>query len=268
MAGSLIGGLASSMAGSDAHAEVAMMVYEPDSARAHQLEQDFNVRLAASNEQLVAKNDVIVLAVKPQVLRSVLEPLASEFAARKPLIVSIVAGVRAASISSWLQADHAVIRVMPNTPALVSAGAAGLYANEAVTEQHKRLAELLFDAVGISCWVPREEDIDSVTALSGSGPAYFMLFIKSLIDAATAAGLDPHTAKTLALQTARGSVQLIDDGGQPLQTLIDGVTSPKGTTESALKVFQAAGLSHIVSDAFKAARLRAQQLAKDLDPGN
>ncbi|MBT8114646.1 MAG: pyrroline-5-carboxylate reductase, partial [Arenicella sp.] len=156
----------------------------------------------------------------------------------------------------------------PNTPALVSAGATGLYANEAVTEQHKRLAELLFDAVGITCWVPREEDIDSVTALSGSGPAYFMLFIKSLIDAATAAGLDPHTAKTLAFQTAKGSVQLIDDSGQPLQTLIDGVTSPKGTTESALKVFQAAGLSHIVSDAFEAARLRAQQLAKDLDPDN
>lgn len=265
MAASLIGGLAKSASNTTLSEAMDLMVYEPDSARAERLEQSFGVRLAANNEQLIEFSDVVVLAVKPQILRSVVEPLSAVFAARQPLIISIVAGIRAGSITSWLQAEHAVVRAMPNTPALVSTGATGLFATDTVSEAQRRLAEQLVNTVGISCWVPHEDDIDSVTALSGSGPAYFMLFIKSLIEAGITAGLDRDTARSLAVQTAKGSAALIGESDQSLQTLIDNVTSPNGTTERALHAFDAAGLAQIVSDAFEAARIRSQQLAQELD---
>jgi len=129
------------------------------------------------------------------VLEKVLSPLATDFQAKKPLIVSIVAGITANSIEQWLAGEYAVVRVMPNTPALVSQGASGLYANSNVSIEQKEASTMLMNAVGESAWVDTEKDIDSITALSGSGPAYFMLFIQSLIDSAVNAGLDPDTAK-------------------------------------------------------------------------
>ena len=260
MAGSLIGGLIKSGAANAAN----LVVFEPNSERASQLETDFGVSLAKDNHELIDNADVLVIAVKPQMLKKVLIPLAASMSNNRPLIVSIVAGIRIESIQKWLNGKFAIVRAMPNTPALVSCGATGLYANSLVSEKQKQIAENLLNAVGVSAWVANEQDIDSVTAISGSGPAYFMLFIQALIEAGVNAGLDPSTAKTLAVNTARGSAALIDSSSSELQTLIDNVTSPGGTTEKALQSFEADQFSAIVTRAFEAARLRGKQLGDEL----
>ena len=263
MASSLIGGLVNNSDQQDLTPQ-DIMVYEPNAEKAEQLRAQFNIQLATDNTQLIEFANVIVIAVKPQVLQNVLEPLTQAFKSKKPLIVSIVAGIRSNSIEQWLDDEYAIVRVMPNTPALVGAGASGLYANQKVNDEQKTTTETLLNAVGMCRWVDQENDIDSVTALSGSGPAYFMLFIKSLIDAAEAAGLDKKTAKDLALATASGSTELIANSEDSLQTLIDNVTSPGGTTEQALLSFDNDKLSTIVGSAFEAARRRSEELADQL----
>jgi pyrroline-5-carboxylate reductase len=205
-----------------------------------------------------------VIAVKPQVLEQVLTPLAEQLRATKPLIISVVAGITAQSIERWLGEPFAIIRVMPNTPALVGSGASGLFANAMVSPAQKLNAQQLIETVGTSAWVPNEADIDSVTALSGSGPAYFMLFMQSLVDAGVDAGLTPETAKTLAVATAKGAAELVESSDLSLQALIDNVTSPKGTTESALRAFHASKLPAIVNTAFTAAKIRSEELAEEL----
>jgi len=266
MAGSLIGGLisAGNSAGSNSPAANDIAVFEPNDERAQQLKDQFSVNIAESNHTLVENCDVVVLAVKPQVLQTVLEPLADSFKQSKPLIVSIVAGIRGDSIEQWLGEEYAVVRVMPNTPALVGAGASGLYANQRVSGEQKALTELLLNVTGISVWVNSEADIDTVTALSGSGPAYFMLFIQSLVEAAEAAGLDADTAKQLAVATASGAARLIDASEDSISTLIKNVTSPGGTTEQALVSFDNSKLNDVVLTAFEAARRRSETLAEEL----
>ena len=261
MAASLMGGLV--------HAGVMdpaaqLIVFEPDAGKARALRSDYGVQLAEDNTTLIEQADVVVLAIKPQMMRQVLQPLGSVMQKRQPLIVSIAAGVRATAIEHWLDGEFAIVRAMPNTPALVGVGASGLFANARVTDQQRQIAALLLDSVGISCWVESEDDIDSVTALSGSGPAYFMLFIKSLIEAAVEAGLDHDTAKALTVETARGSAELARQSEQTLQTLIDNVTSPGGTTEQALKSFAEQALPAVVAQAFDAARRRSSELADEL----
>lgn len=263
MASSLIGGLCNNNAVHDLVAQ-DIMIFEPNKDKAQQLKETFGILLADNNQQLLDHSNVVIIAVKPQVLQEVLTPLVDSFKSKKPLIVSIAAGIRSNTIEQWLDDKYAVVRVMPNTPALVCAGASGLYANHRVSNEQQKVTATLLNAVGISRWVDKEEDIDTVTALSGSGPAYFMLFIKSLIEAAEAAGLDATTAKELAIATANGSAELIANSEQSLQTLIDNVTSPGGTTEQALKSFQSDKLPTIVNSAFEAARLRSQELADQL----
>ena len=260
MAGSLIGGLRNTQ--SNVRQEV--LVFEPNDKRAAQLKTQFEISLADDNQQLMSDCSVVVVAVKPQVLKKVLQPLASAALANKPLIISIVAGIQIQSIEGWLGGEHAVVRAMPNTPALIAAGATGLFANQYVSNQQKAFAQNLLNSVGVTTWVESEKDIDSVTALSGSGPAYFMLFIRSLVDAGITAGLDSETAQTLAVQTAIGSAKLIESSDLDIQTLIDNVTSPGGTTESAMRSFQHDQLPALVSRAFEAARLRAAELGNEL----
>ena len=263
MASSLIGGLLN--ANSDIKvAPENLMVFEPNLEKATELKSQFKIKLANDNYELINHADVVVLAVKPQVLENVLKPLADAFKESKPLIVSIAAGITISSIEHWLNDAYAVVRVMPNTPALVGAGASGLYANERVSQEQRHVTEALLNAVGMSRWVNHEPDIDAVTALSGSGPAYFMLFINSLIEAGQAAGLDHATAKALAVATASGSAKLIEESNQPLQTLIDNVTSPGGTTEQALKSFHSDKLPAIIGAAFESARVRSKELADQL----
>jgi len=260
MATSIIGGLISSQV----MPANQIMVFEPSAEKAQSLHEEFGIVIADNNQHLVSHCDIVVIAVKPQVLETVLRPLASAFQTRQPLIVSIVAGITVDSIEQWLDGTFSVVRVMPNTPALIGEGASGLYASPRVGEQQKDMALSLMNAVGASAWVKSEKDIDSITALSGSGPAYFMLFIKSLIEAGVNAGLDEETAKALAVKTASGSAALINSSDLPLQTLIDNVTSPGGTTEQALLSFHQSDLPTIISKAFDAAKNRSEELSREL----
>ena len=260
MASSLIGG----MVAEHSNAGKNIWVFEPNTEKAKQLVDQFDINAARDSSELIANVDIVVIAVKPQVLQQVLEPLKSDFAKKAPLVISVVAGITAASIQKWLAVELAIVRVMPNTPALIGMGACGLYANQNVSDDQRAATELLCNAVGMSAWVEYEDDIDSVTALSGSGPAYFMLFLQGLIEAGQAAGLSSETAKALAVQTAAGAAQLVSSSDLPLQTLIDNVTSPNGTTEKALESFNSNGLKALVKEAFEAAHTRSQELAKEL----
>jgi pyrroline-5-carboxylate reductase len=261
MATSLISGIA---AQGDASLK-NLWVFEPNAEKAKTLALEFGINRAKDNAELIANSDIVVIAVKPQVLQQVLTPCVNDFKQQQPLIISIVAGIAAASIEKWLEGDYSIVRVMPNTPALIGMGACGLFANQKVDQQQRDAAAKLCNSVGISAWVNSEADIDSVTALSGSGPAYFMLFIQGLIEAAVAAGLSADTARALAVQTAAGAAQLISASNDtPLQTLINNVTSPNGTTEKALQSFANANLKHVIADAFDAARTRSDELAKEL----
>ena len=260
MASSLIGGLVAKTKEAAEH----LYLFEPNSEKATELKSCYGLNLASNNEELVLNCDVIVVAVKPQTLKNIIVPLRSAFAEKQPLIISVVAGIRATSIEKWLERDVALIRVMPNTPALIGKGASGLYANKNVSAGQKAIAQSMLDAVGLAEWVESESDIDSITALSGSGPAYFMLFIQGLIEASVKAGIAPETAEKLALQTAIGSAQLVLNSDIPLQKLIDNVTSPNGTTEQALSSFSNNNLKGIIEEAFNSARKRSTELADDL----
>lgn len=260
MATSLIGGLVSQ---GDISGE-RISVFEPNVDKAQALAKQFGIHASSTNEELITRSSVVVIAVKPQILQSVLRPIARSFREHKPLIISVVAGITSASIEHWLEDQLAIVRVMPNTPALIGQGASGLFANARVSDEQKSITNSIANAVGISAWVNSEEDIDSVTALSGSGPAYFMLFIQGLIEAGEAAGLSADTAKSLAVQTATGAAQLVSCSELPLQTLINNVTSPNGTTEKALLSFKESNLKGIVSKAFAAAKNRSEELAKEL----
>ncbi|MFT4629571.1 MAG: pyrroline-5-carboxylate reductase [Arenicella sp.] len=264
MASSIIGGLLNNTTQTSLVEASDVWVFDKNAQATDALNEKFNINVAGSNEQLVEKCKVVVLAVKPQVLKAVLTPLAKVFSQSRPLVISVVAGIQSATIEHWLEQQLTIVRVMPNTPALIGAGASGLYANARVTSEQKALTDDLVGCIGIGRWVHSEADIDSVTALSGSGPAYFMLFIKSLIDAGTKAGLDPQTAKDLAVQTAIGAAQLIQHSEHSISTLIENVTSPAGTTEQALLSFENDKLSEIVANAFDAAKTRSQKMALEL----
>ncbi|RBP49762.1 pyrroline-5-carboxylate reductase [Arenicella xantha] len=259
MASSLIGGLIE-----NGLAASHLYVYDPNQAKVENLAAELGLHACSSNAEVIENSQIVVLAIKPQIMQQVVLPLAASFAQSKPLIMSVVAGIRVSSIQHWLEYNHAVVRVMPNTPALVGCGASGLFASTSVTESQKDEAEKLMQAVGICEWVEQEADIDAVTALSGSGPAYFMLFIECLVNAASKAGLDRDSALRLAVQTAAGAAELISRSDEPLSTLIDNVTSPGGTTEQALLAFEGAQLQDIVSHAFAAAKNRSEQLANEL----
>ncbi|MEM7360137.1 MAG: pyrroline-5-carboxylate reductase [Pseudomonadota bacterium] len=265
MATSLIGGLCRSDQDAPLVQAEQIWVFDKSADKTQTLKSNYGINVAASNDEMVICCDILVLAVKPQILETVLTPLVDSFAEKQPLLVSVVAGIKSVTMERWLGRELPIIRVMPNTPALVAVGASGLYANARVSEEQKRLTVGLLDATGLSAWVDNEADIDSVTALSGSGPAYFMLFIQSLIDAGVQAGIEPETAKTLAVQTAVGAAELIRQSDNSIATLIDNVTSAGGTTEQALISFREAGLPGIVADAFTAAKTRSEEMATELD---
>lgn len=204
------------------------------------------------------------LAVKPQVLPALLSEMSEPICKKQPLVISIAAGITEATIQNSIKNNQiAIIRVMPNTPALVKTGASGMFANAFVSSAQKEIAKTLMGAVGLALWVDNESDIDSVTALSGSGPAYFMRFINALIHSAEKAGLPKGDAKLLALQTCIGSAKLIQvSSNTSIEQLIDNVTSPGGTTEQALLSFSQNNLEDIIDDAFQAALIRSQQLGE------
>lgn len=255
MARSLIGGLIAS--GSD---PTRLWVAEPDAGQREALRARFGIHTSADNPQIAALGDVVVLAVKPQVLRPVAEELAGVIQARRPLVISIAAGVREPDLGRWLGGETAIVRTMPNTPALVGSGATALFANSRATEEQRQIAESIMRAVGLTVWVGEERMLDAVTALSGSGPAYFFLLMEALEKIGVRLGLNPEVARLLTLQTAFGAAKMALESVESPATLRVRVTSPGGTTEQALTILRDGGMEPLVVRALEAARHRSVEL--------
>jgi pyrroline-5-carboxylate reductase len=212
--------------------------------------------------------DIVVLAVKPQQLQDVVKQLSMHWQADQ-LLVSIAAGIRTADLQRWLNnADAAIVRTMPNTPALVQAGATALFANQAVSAQQLELAESIMRSVGLTLWVDEESKLDAVTALSGSGPAYYFLVMEAMEKAAVELGLSPETAKLLCVQTAFGAAKMALESNDDPKLLRQNVTSPGGTTERAIHELQDGGLEALFENALIAAALRSRELATQLGEDN
>jgi pyrroline-5-carboxylate reductase len=238
-----------------------LIMTDPAPEQRQAVERLFQVTVYADNAEAAAAADVLVLAVKPQVLRAVCEPLASIAQQKKPLIVSIAAGVRIEPMERWLGGAVPLVRVMPNTPALVRSGASALFANPRVSEAQRDLAESILRTVGITVWLPKEDLLDVVTALSGSGPAYFFLVMEALERAAIAQGLESSIARLLTLETAFGAAKMALEGGTEPDELRRRVTSPGGTTERGIAVLREGAIEQLFADAVAAATQRARELA-------
>ncbi|OUY09196.1 pyrroline-5-carboxylate reductase [Acinetobacter populi] len=223
-------------------------------------QQDINV--GDDNLTAIQHADVIVLAVKPQVLAQVLKPLAGQL--KNQLVISIVAGAPIHLISQLLGGYARIVRVMPNTPALVQCGAHGMYAAESVNEEDRELTVKILSATGLTIWVDQEKKIDAVTALSGSGPAYFFYLMEAMIQAGKNLGLDEKTASALTLQTALGAAQMAITSEHTPAQLRRNVTSPHGTTEAAIETFDSFQVSQHIQAALAAAEKRSQSLAQEL----
>jgi pyrroline-5-carboxylate reductase len=257
MAASLIGGLRAQ--GVEANRITAS---DPGAATRERVASEHGIATFEDNAAAVAQAEVVVLAVKPQAMKAVCEALRHALRDDQ-LIVSIAAGITCASLVAWL-GDRPVVRCMPNTPALVRRGASGLYANSLVSAEQKAAAEQLLNAVGLALWLDTEEQLDAVTAVSGSGPAYFFLLIEAMTQAGEALGLPRETAARLTLQTALGAAEMAVGSDVDAAELRRRVTSPAGTTEAAIKAFQAGGFEALVKTALDAAAHRSAELAEQL----
>ena len=226
-------------------------------------ESELKVTTYSDNTSLLSNSDIIFFAVKPQVLSNVCLELKGVVKS-KHLFVSIVAGIRSSDINRWLGGNFALIRTMPNTPALFQSGVTGLFANEVVDNEQKSLVESILSSVGECFWVNEEKLIDAITAISGSGPAYFFLLMESMKQAGMALGLDEETANSLSIQTAYGASLMANKTGKDSRTLRAEVTSPNGTTQSAIESFQDQNFEGIVANATRAAYDRARELSNEL----
>lgn len=261
MATSLVGGLLArgTKPGS-------IVVAEPVSTRRETLRRDFGVLTVASGPEAVAGVPTIILAVKPQQLAAVARSIAPALRAGSStplLVISIAAGVRTADLVRWLGPDVPLVRAMPNRPALIGAGVTALYADTTVDEAGRASAATILGACGPTVWVPSEEQLDVVTAVSGSGPAYFFLLIEALEAAAVELGLDPATARTLAVETAHGAGRMAAGSDVAPAELRRQVTSTGGTTAAALEVLEGSDLRAIFYRAVDAATARSRELARD-----
>lgn len=258
MARSLIGGL---IAGGCPPAR--LRVADPQTEQLDYLRNKFGVHVTTDNADAVAGAEIVVLAVKPQIMHNAATAISAAVATQATLVISIAAGIDVSALQRWLGADTAIVRCMPNTPALVRAGATALYANPKVTEAQREKAESILRAVGIVQWVEEESLMDAVTALSGSGPAYFFLLMEVLENAGKGLGLPADAARLLTLQTAYGAAKMALESADSTTTLRERVTSPGGTTQAALEVLEASDLRNQFKQALKAARDRGRSLSRD-----
>ncbi len=236
-------------------------VGESVAAARDSLAGEFGVLATADNLAALEKATVVVLAVKPQDAASVLAPLQALLNLHRPTVVSVAAGIRVSALETWCGHGVPVVRAMPNRPALVGAGATGLYAPSHVDAAHRAAAQHVMEATGEVVWVPTEDALDVVTALSGSGPAYFFLLAELMANAAVDLGLEPHSARRLAVATLYGSGLLAHTSDADLPRLREQVTSKGGTTEAALRTLNDADLRGIVASALESATLRSRELA-------
>lgn len=235
-------------------------VADPHAPGRQDLERSYGIRTTADNIVATSSADVLVLAVKPQQMAEVVRALSPALATSKPLLLSVAAGIRLAQLSSWAGPGIAVVRSMPNRPALLGVGATGLYADTTATAEQRALAEQVLAVTGLTVWVETEAALDWVTALSGSGPAYFFLLAELLARAASAHGMAPETAARLAAHTLHGAGRMAVTPGAELARLRTEVTSKGGTTAAALASFQAHDLAGIVEAAVVAAANRSREL--------
>jgi pyrroline-5-carboxylate reductase len=247
-----------------------VLISEPVAEQRDILTREFaGSTISADNNSVAADAGTLVLAVKPQILKSVCQALQSTVQKSMPLVISIAAGPRVDDIDRWLGGNLEIVRVMPNQPALVDQGISALYANDRTDELGRILAEKVMTAVGQAVWVDDESLLDAVTAVSGTGPAYFYLLIDVLIQSAIRLGIEPNIARTLAVETARGAATLAAAEAESMSALIDRVRSPGGTTTAAFERLDAADVRGIFDDAIEAAKNRSIELARNAnDDGN
>jgi pyrroline-5-carboxylate reductase len=263
MASALVSGLAGKLTdGANIH------VVDPNPEPLERLQAHFGVSTAPAIDGALAASDVIVLAVKPQQMREVAAALLPHLAATQPLILSIAAGIRGADLARWLGGYGAIVRTMPNTPALISRGVTGMVAMPGVSPQQKAAADDIMKAVGTTVWLDDEALIDPVTAVSGSGPAYVFYFIEAMEQAAVEMGLSAEQASELALATFVGAAQLAAHSGDPVSVLRERVTSKGGTTHAAITSMQQSRVKEAIIDAMKAAAQRGRELGKELGAGD
>lgn len=259
MARSLVGGLIT-----DGWDPDVIGVSDPDADQLGILAGHFKVSTDTDNRAILAGRDVVVLAVKPQIMRDVAHSIAAEVQQSRPLVISIAAGIRSSDLDRWLGGNCAVVRCMPNTPALVQTGATALFASRKVSSEQRDLAESILRAAGLTVWVDDEALLDAVTALSGSGPAYFFLVMEALEEAGISLGLSNQTSRLLTLQTALGAAKMALESNDDTATLRQRVTSPGGTTERALEILENGKLRALFVEALTAARDRSLELADQL----
>jgi pyrroline-5-carboxylate reductase len=239
----------------------SVRVADPVPGQLERLAYEFGVQGGTDNREAVAGADLVVLAVKPQDMAQAARGIAPVLAERRPVVVSVAAGIRLADLARWLGNGFPMVRAMPNRPALIGAGITALYGGAGVTADHRAAVERLMLAAGETVWLTDESQMDAVTAISGSGPAYFFLLIESLEAAGMELGLPHETARRLAAQTARGAGRMAAESGHEPATLREQVTSKGGTTAAALEVLEAGGLRGLVRRAADAAAKRSAELA-------
>ncbi|MNR90401.1 Pyrroline-5-carboxylate reductase [compost metagenome] len=256
MAAALIGGLAGKLT---AAANIHVVDINPDSLS--KLQQQFGVKTSSEIDATLAGSDVIVLAVKPQQMKGVVAQLVPHIKAQ--LVLSIAAGIRAVDLSRWLKGHNAIVRTMPNTPALIGKGITGMVATAGVSKEQHAAADAIMRAVGETVWLDDEKLIDPVTAVSGSGPAYVFYFIEAMQQAAQEMGLTAEQGNALAISTFVGAAQLASQASDPVAVLRERVTSKGGTTYAALTSMEASGVKQSIITAMKAAAARGHALGEE-----
>lgn len=260
MGTSLAGGLIAK-----GYSPVKIWMTDPDPDKLAEVKKQFGIQTSTDNKQAAMAANVIILAVKPQLIATVCEQLAEIVHQNQALIISVAAGIREASLQTWLGDNVAIVRSMPNMPALIGCGASALYANTFVSSHQHEIAESILRAVGVIVWLDNEKMMDTVTALSGSGPAYFFLIMECLQNAAEELGLPKDISRLLTIQTALGSARLAIESEKTLSELRHQVTSPGGTTERAIRVLEETNIRHFFTKAVTAAKNRSEELAGILE---
>ncbi len=259
MAASLVGGLIA-----DKCDPSTVWVSDPNTLKLDFFKKEFLVNTTLNNDEVIKATDVVLLAVKPQILCSVATQLAPLVRQHKPLIISIAAGIREADLQHWLGGGLAIVRCMPNTPACIGSAITGMFANSFVQEDQRDQAETILRAVGLTLWLSDENLLNAVTALSGAGPAYFFLVMEALERAGVEMGLTSEDAHLLTVQTALGAARLALESSESLASLRQRVTSKGGVTECAVQVLETGGLSALFVRALKAGSFRSEDIARTL----
>lgn len=257
MASCIIGGMLANGFSSE-----QIRVSDPGEQARANIEQAYGIAASTDNQATVADADIVVLAVKPQVIGPVVSDLAPALSSNSA-VVSIAAGIQIADLQNWLGENQAIVRAMPNTPAMVRTGATGLFANPFISHHQRVAIQAIFNAVGIACWVDSEAQIDAVTAVSGSGPAYYFLVMELMEKIAGELGLCEESARQLTIQTALGAAQMASSGELNTTQLRQQVTSPGGTTHAAIETFKEGGIEESFRQAMQAALHRAEEMSKE-----